>query len=383
MSSRWQRKRRKHHSHPRAITAGATFIPAALPGMYVPQHVTVIGYGREGFDEATFTDVSDIAAFAERWPVVWVDVDGLGNNALSQSLAQTFGLDRLVLEDIYDTRHFPKIEEYEKYLFMILKNGLCNGSFETEQISLVLMDKFVITFQERRGDSFEQVRKRIRDGAGRIRQFGSDYLAYAVIDAVVESYYPILELMKQRLDGIEDTFIETTGVDVIRQIHDIKNDLLFLHSAIWPIHDITLMLAHDDTPIVTKATAHYLRDCQDQAKRVTDLSEFYRLIASDLMNTYLAFNDNKANEIMKVLTMVATIFIPLGFIAGLYGMNFDRSASPYNMPELGMRYGYPCVLLVMLTVACSLLVMFWRRGWFEDNRIFRRRPEKSPPRGQD
>jgi magnesium transporter len=385
MSYRRHRKRHYHMALPPTVP-GADAADIPLYAVHSPSKVIVLGYGPSGFEETVFTCAGDITAFAAKWPVVWVDIDGLGNKELNTSLAEAFGLDRLAMEDILDTRHFPKIEIYENYILMILKNGLSGEVFETEQISMILMQKIIITFQERPGDSFNKIRERIRAGSGKIRQFGSDYLAYALTDAIVEGYYPILEAMKQRLDAIEDTFIEATGMDVIRQIHDVKNDLLFLHSAIWPIYAITLAMSHDDTPIVTVATAHYLRDCQDQAKRVTDLSEFYRLIASDLMNVYLAFNDNKANDIMKVLTMVATIFIPLSFIASLYGMNFDRTG-PYSMPELGMRYGYPAVLLVMLLIATGLLLMFWRRGWFGHARRFptasngdgRQKPLPCPP----
>lgn len=324
-----------------------------------------MGYGPNGSDQVALNDISEIAAFSQKWPVVWIDIDGLGNVELAQSLATLYGLDRLVLEDIFDTGHLPKLEEYDNYLFMILKNGLFDEVFQTEQISMILMEKVVITFQERPGDSFNQVRKRIRSATGRICKFGSDYLAYAIIDAVIESYYPIMEIIKKRLDALEDNFLTSSGSEVIGQIHAIKNDLLFLHSAIWPVHNITIALAHDDLPVITTATSHFLRDCQDQAKRVTELSEFYRMIAGDLIATYLAYSDSNANQVMKLLTMVTTIFIPLSFIVGLYGMNFDRSASPYNMPELGWRYGYPIVLLSMLAIACAIMYMFKRKGWFK------------------
>ena len=321
-----------------------------------------MGYGPEGYEELRCNHISELAEFMAKWPVVWIDVDGLGNSELILSLGKELKLPILLLEDVFNASHLPKIESYDNFVFMILKNGLYGEVFETEQISMVLMDKLVITIQEKPGDSFLQVRNRIRDGAGKIRQFGSDYLAYALVDAVIEGYYPILDAIKKKLDVIEDIFIGDNDADVIHRIHDIKNDLLFLHSAAWPMMDITLALAHEDVPVVTQATKHNLRDCQDQAKQVTNLTEFYRLVASDLMTTYLAFGDHKANEVMKVLTMVATIFIPLNFIAALYGMNFDRS-SPYNMPELSYRYGYPMVITIMLTVVILILLMFRRRGW--------------------
>lgn len=366
-----RRHRRKHRRSIIATTVsqpGARHALATPDALYSPESISVIGYGPAGYEEHVFTKVEDIATFSSKWPVLWIDIDGLGNSPLILALGKYFCLPTLVLEDVFDVSRLPKIEEYEKFLFIIMKNGICTEMFETEQISLIVMDNIVISIQEKPGDSYTQVRSRIRDGAGKIRQFGSDYLAYALMDATLEGYFPILEVMKRRLDAIEDTFIDASGHNVIRQIHDIKNDLLFMHSAVWPVRDIMLTLSHDDIPVIKPATAPYIRDCQDQAKQVTELTEFYRLIASDLMNTYLAFSDNKANEIMKVLTMVATIFIPLSFITSLYGMNFDRSASPYNMPELGMRYGYLSLLAFMATIATFILGMFWRFGWIGSRR---------------
>lgn len=355
----------QHHLAPQPITPGALAPLAAVSPQHAPKNVTVVGYGPQGYEERAEATLSDIVELRAKWPVVWADVDGLGNAELVTSIGELLGLDRLVLEDIFDTHQPAKAEQYDRYLFAILKSGLFIDQkyFQSEQIALVMSDGLVMTFQECPGDSFEQLRKRIRGPIGRVRQFGADYLVYAVIDAVIESYYPILEKIKGRLDAVEEMFIDAHGADVIHYIHELKTTLLVLHSAIWPIHDVLLALNHEDVSCFTPATSHFLRDCQDQAKRVTELSEFYRLLASDLMNTYLAFSDNRANQIMKVLTMVATIFIPLSFVAGVYGMNFDPAASPYNMPELRSRYGYPIAMTLMLSIASGLLVAFWRAGW--------------------
>lgn len=354
---------RRHPILPK-ITPGALAPLAATAPHHAPKGVNVLGYGPTGYEERADAELSVIAELRAKWPVVWVDVDGLGNTQLITQIGEMLGLDRLAMEDIFDTHQVPKAEEFEHYLLAIIKNGLFTDQqhFQSEQIALVLTDGLVVTFQECPGDSFEQLRKRIRGSVGRVRQFGADYLLYAVIDAVIESYYPILENIKCQLDSVEDLFIRADA-NVIRRIHELKYTLLLLHSSVWPVHDVLSALNHDDVACITPATAHFLRDCQDQAKRVTDLSEFYRLIASDLMNTYLAFSDNKANQIMKVLTMVSTIFIPLSFIAGVYGMNFDTTVSRYNMPELKSRFGYPVVLSIMFVIAMISLIAFWRAGW--------------------
>lgn len=360
-----------HHMHILPQNAPGELVPlGAQNAHHSPKSVTVLGYGPTGYEERTDAGIEVITELRAKWPVVWVDVDGLGNTQLITSIGDLLGLDRLVLEDIFDTHQIPKSEEYDQYLLTVIKNGLfIDGRFQSEQIAMILTKGLLVTFQECPGDSFEQLRKRIRGAIGRVRQFGADYLLYAVVDAVIESYYPILENIKCQLDSVEELFIKADGGHVIRRIHELKYTLLLLHSAVWPVHDVLLALNHEDVACITPATTHFLRDCQDQAKRVTDLSEFYRLLASDLMNTYLAFSDNKANQIMKVLTMVSTIFIPLSFIASVYGMNFDTSVSRYNMPELKSRFGYPTVLSVMFAIACVLLVAFWRAGWLGRKRV--------------
>ena len=354
---------------PRSRYRRKDFKPGGLPMMTAtnplcsPDAIRIMGYDSSCCEEATLTNVNDINKWQAKWPKLWIDVDGLGNSDLLLKLGNFFSIHALTMEDIFDARHQPKIEEYENYIFLLIKHGSCEQSLDLEQISILLFKHVVITIRERPGESFKAVHERIRQGQGKIREYGSDFLACALIDATVEGYYPILSTLRHWLDDIEDSFIEKSGPDMIRRIHDVKRDLLLLHSAVWPVQELMYNLTKHTGTLIQKETYHYIRDCLDQAKQVKELAEFYRLLASDLMNTTLAFSDNKANEVMKVLTMVTAVFIPLSFIASLYGMNFD-TASPYNMPELKSRYGYPIVLAVMGGVAVVILWLFKRKGWF-------------------
>ena len=372
--------RHKHHKQRRLHGGRPQAKPGSLPvlspvdPLFTPTQIRVIGYNENGAEEKFCSGIDDIQNFAKQWRVTWVNIDGLGNTDLILELGNKTGLDRLVLEDIFDVSHLPKIEEFNDYIFMILKEGSYDKCFESEHICLVLMDNIVISFQEKPGDNFDQIRKRILTGSGKIRKFGPSFLAYALIDAIIEGYYPILNTLKTKLEHVEDYFIQNEakgdGEFLIREVHAVKSDLLFLHSSVWPIYDIVINLAQNDTNFVEPELEHYLRDCQDQAKQVKDLSEFYRMIAGDLMNTYLAFNDFKANEVMKVLTMVTTIFIPLSFIVGVYGMNFD------NMPELHSRYGYPLVWAVMIGIVMFILLMFRKMGWIGQRRRHKKMREE-------
>jgi magnesium transporter len=227
----------------------------------------------------------------------------------------------------------------------------------------VLGENFVLTFQEGGGDCFDPVRKRLRRKRGRIRDVGADYLAYALLDAVIDGFYPVLEDCGERLGVLEDEIIGAPSGAAVTDVHDLKHDLLTLRRAIWPQREMINTLLRDESELVSAATRIYLRDCYDHAVQLMDIVETYREIASALVDVYLSSVSARLNEIMKVLTIIATIFIPLSFIASVYGMNFDRNASPLNMPELGWRYGYVFSLALMLAIALGLLYYFRRRGW--------------------
>ncbi len=324
--------------------------------------VRVLAYGPEGLEEKAVTSPAELQAFRDGWPIVWVNVDGLGSEAAIRELGEAFGLHKLVLEDIVHTGQRAKVEAYEDYLYVVLHQPVAD-TLETEQVSLVLTRNAVLTFQERPGDAFEPVRERLRQGKGMIRQRGADYLAYALVDAVIDSFFPVLERVGDQLELLEEEVLERPDKDTVTKIHDARRDLLGLRKAAWPHRDMANALVRDAGAFVTPETAIYLRDVYDHAIRILDLVEAFREVSSDLMNTYLSAVSNRMNEIMKVLTIIATIFIPLSFISGVYGMNFDTTASRWNMPELGWPFGYPLALGLMAGIAVAFLLYFRRKGW--------------------
>lgn len=349
-------------------------VPGAAPGELMvnplshPTQLLVMGYGIDGYSEKECKSIEEIQAFTSAWPVVLLNVIGFGNLEIIEKIGTLFALERLSLEDVLDTGHSPKVEYYEHYIFSIIKGGYLGDQLDTEQFSLFLKKNIVIVFEEKPNSrSFINVRERIRRGIGRIRSCGTDYLYYALLDEVIDRYFPILDGMNHQLTKIENDIMssehDSKANDIISQIHHTKSDLLLLHRTIWPVSDLISMLMREETPLITKATRIFLRDCHDHSKQANELTQFYRDTASGLLNTFLAYEGHKTNEIFKVLTMVSSVFIPLNFIAGVYGMNFSTATSPFNMPELGWYYGYPFALSLMLATALFMLLYFKRRGW--------------------
>lgn len=343
--------------------------PGSAPGMLTasplshPTQVLVTAYGPEGYVEHVCENVDEINRFLGVWPVVWVNVIGLANLQIIEQVGNLFTLDRLLLEDVLDTTHRPKVEYYEHYVFTIMKGGIPGEPFESEQISLFLKKNVVVVFEEKPGSSFNLVRERIRRGTGKIRHSGTDYLYYALLDEVIDKYFPILDKLNHQLAQIEDEIVTsaqgTRDKDTIQKIHHAKSDLLLLHRTVWPISDIISMIMREETPLITKTTRNFLRDCYDHSIQANELTQFYRDTASGLLNTFLAYEGHKTNEIVKLLTMVSAVFIPLNYVASIYGMNF------HNMPELDWKLGYPLALGLMLLIALAMLNFFNRRGWLE------------------
>ncbi len=348
--------------------------PGASPGILVPNpmsHPTqllVMAYGADKYIEKECKAVEELYELVGLWPVVLVNVVGLGNIEIIERIGNAFALDKLSLEDVLDTGHSPKVEYHEHYIFSIIKGGYIGDQLDTEQFSLFLKKNVVIVFEEKpNSSSFVNVRERIRRGVGKIRSLGTDYLYYALLDEVIDRYFPVLNSMNYQLNKLENEIMmsghnSATG-DIISQIHHVKSDLLLLHRTIWPVSDLIGMLIREETALITKATRIFLRDCHDHSKQANELTQFYRDTASGLLNTFLAYEGHKTNEIFKVLTMISAVFIPLNFIAGVYGMNFSHSESPFNMPELGWYYGYPFALCLMMLIALFMLFYFKKRGW--------------------
>jgi len=326
--------------------------------------VTVLAYSPQDFVEQSVSDPQQIRDFVGKWPVAWVNVEGVGDAGTVTKLGDFFGLHRLALEDVLHTHQRPKVEQYGDHLFIVTRMVWSDEQLETEQLSLFLGKNFILTFQEGvPGDCLGLVRERIRKKGGRIHEAGPDYLAYALLDAVVDAYFPILEQYGERLEDLEDEIVRKPLPDTIARIHAIKRDLLTLRRAVWPQRETLGTLLREETPRISSETRIYLRDCYDHVTQIIDLVETYRELGADLTDIYLSSVSNRTNEIMRVLTVIATIFIPLTFIAGIYGMNFNTEISPWNMPELNWSWGYPLSLLLMLSVAVGQLLFFYRRGW--------------------
>ena len=328
-----------------------------------PQPVLrVMAYGPDGFvDEAV--DVEQIPEYLGAWPVVWVNVDGLGDAEVLKRLGEIFSLHRLALEDVVNLGQRAKVEAYDEDLFIVARSP-STKSRGGEQLTLVLGREFVLSFQEVAGDSFDGVRERIRHGKGKIRKSGPDYLAYALLDAVVDSYFPLLEEISETLESLEQEVLASPDQGTVARIYEVKRRLLVLRRTIWPQREALSTLMRDSGDFIADETALYIRDTYDHAIRIAEMVESQRDLCSDLMATYLSVISNRMNEVMKVLSIIGTVFIPLGFIAGLYGMNFDPEASPFNMPELGWYLGYPFALMLMGSVALGLVIYFWKKGWF-------------------
>ena len=322
-----------------------------------------MGYGPDDLEERQISKTEELKPLIGKWPVTWINVDGLADLALIRHLGEMFDLHGLALEDVVNVHQRPKVEEYGDHTFIVTKMIHGDRSPMTEQVSMFLGERFLLTFQERSGDCFEPVRQRIRRHRGLIRDRKADYLAYALLDVVIDGYFPVLEEYGERLEVLEDAVMGRHSSDHVAEIHDMKRDLLALRRAIWPQREMISALTRDTSPQIVEQTRIYLQDCYDHTIQLMDVVETYREIASGLVDVYLSSTSARMNEIMKVLTVIATIFMPLGFIAGLYGMNFDRGVSPWNMPELGWYLGYPLALLLMAAVAVGLLLYFWRRRW--------------------
>jgi magnesium transporter len=320
----------------------------------------VIAYGGDAVEELEGADFDRIKALRSVKPVLWVDVTGLADIDLILKLGETFGLSPLALEDVVNVHQRPKAEEFPDHIFAVVRMVRPGIGADTEQLSLFFGADFVLSFQERPGDCFDPVRERLRRDRGRLRQQGPDYLAYSLIDAVIDGYFPVLEHYGEEIDGLEDAVIATPDRRQVQRLHLIKRDMLLLRRSVWPMREMINMLIRDESPFISSQTRLYLRDAYDHTIQLMDIVETYREISTGLTDVYLSSMSAKLNEVMKLLTVIATIFIPLTFLAGVWGMNFAF------MPELGWRYGYPAALLLMLAVAAALVWYFWRKGWLTD-----------------
>jgi magnesium transporter len=294
----------------------------------------------------------------EQGGIVWLSVAGLGDVDLLRRIGEAFSLHRLALEDVVHTHQRPKLEDFPEHQFVVLRMLDTTHPGETEQMCLFLGDDFVLTFEEHAGDCFDPVRARLRDPMSRLRKNGPDYLAYALVDAIVDAYFPAMESLGDRLESVEEAVVAGGApAAVVRELHQARRELLVARRALWPLRDVMGLLMRGDSTRISAETRVYLRDVHDHVVQLLDLLENYRELGASLTELHLASASIRLNEVMKVLTLIATIFIPLTFVVGVYGMNFD------HMPELHWRYGYPAVLVGMSVIVVGMLAYFRRRGW--------------------
>lgn len=327
--------------------------------------INVTEYDRDNFSEKIAGSPEEIKL--EEGKNFWINVDGIHVPETIGQIGEKFGIHPLTMEDILNTSHRPKAEDNASYLFVVMKLLSFEGEpglLKSEQVSLIIGKNYVISFQEDQSDEFETVRDNLRQNKGKLRELGPDYLAYRILDVVLDNYFSVLEKVGDNLESIEDELVEKPTKQTLEKIYKLKGDMIQIRRAVWPLREVISSLDKAETDLIAKTTRPYLRDLYDHIVQLIDTNENYREMTSGLMDIYLSSVSNKLNEIMKVLTIISTFFIPLNFIAGLYGMNFNTEVSKFNMPELNFYLGYPMVLSLMLLIALGLFAYFKRKKWF-------------------
>jgi magnesium transporter len=322
--------------------------------------IEIISYSPDRVEENRDASPADCLLPREAGVVIWINIYGIHDVELIKSLADNFRLHPLTTEDIVNTNQRPKAEDYEGYIFFALRMltyDAGRNAIESESVSLVLGDGYLISFQEREGDVLDPLRERIRAGKGRVRSAGSDYLAYRIMDAVVDEYFVAVEKLGDHIERLDELILAAPDSDHMRELHRLKREILSLRKAVWPLREEVAAIEKSDSALIGGSTRIYLRDLYDHTIQIIDMIETYRDIIGGMHDTFLSSLSNRMNEVMKVLTIIATIFIPLTFIAGVYGMNF------VHMPELAWPAGYFLVLGLMAVIAGSMLVFFRKRGW--------------------
>ena len=340
--------------------------PGSRPGYIAPREQTVesrlavLHYDRDSATDLGSLPPDEIEALLGKPGVTWIDVQGFGSGKLIEQLAAIFQLHPLAVADVFHVPQRPKTEPYDSsFLFLVTRMPACeaNGELSLEQLSIFVGKNWVLTIQERYGDTLDPVRKQIRADLGPIRDQGGDYLAYAILDAAIDGYFPVLDVISDRLADLEEAALEHPTKETLRRTHEMRSTLLGLHRALWPQRESLYTLVRLDNPLLTDTVRLYLRDTQDHCSQIAEVVESYREIVAGIAAAWVSAVGNKTNEVMKVLTIMASIFIPLNFMAALYGMNFEY------MPELRYRPAYFIVLGCMAAVAITLVIFFYRRGW--------------------
>jgi magnesium transporter len=322
--------------------------------------ITIMDYDESSFQEKEIKTIEECLLFKDKPTVTWINVDGLHQVEILEKIGECYGFHPLVMEDILNTDQRPKMEDYGDYIYIVLKmldQGNKNNEIVTEQISFILGPNFVISFQEKEGDVFDPTRERIKNGKGRIRKMGADYLAYSLLDSIVDSYFIILEKLGEKIEFLEEKLITRPTPETLQTIHHLKREMIFLRKAVWPLREVISGLERNESSLIMEFTRIYLRDVYDHTIQTIDTIETFRDMVSGMLDIYLSSVSNRLNSVMKVLTIIATIFMPLTFLAGIYGMNFKY------MPELEWRWGYPVIWLIMIGIGVFMLAYFKKKNW--------------------
>ena len=325
-----------------------------------PVRISVMAYDEEACVERTAETADDCRAYRDTKATAWISVDGVHRVDAVARIGEHFGLHALVLEDVLNTNQRPKLDLMEGYMYVVCRMltwDEASGDIRSEQLSLILGPHYVLSFHERPGEVFDPLRDRIRRGVGRIRKSGSDYLAYALLDVVVDNYFVVLERLDDQIEDLETRLVASPTTAMLGQLNRLKRQALFLRKSVWPLREVIASLQRRDSPLIAESTALYLRDLYDHVIHVIDTIETLRDMLSGMLDVYLSGVSNRMNQVMKVLTVISTIFIPLTFLVGVYGMNFK------HMPELDFQYGYGVLWGVMLAVSVLLVAFFRRKQW--------------------
>lgn len=322
--------------------------------------IRVMDYGPDACAVRTTNDVEDTFRLRDSETVSWIDVEGLHDTELLNRFGTHFGLHPLVLEDILNTHQRPKIEEYDEYLYLVVRMlapGSNGGELHSEQVSVILAPRFVITFQEIPGDVFDPVRKRIDLGKGRVRRMGTDYLVYALIDSIVDNYFLVLEQVAERIEHVELSITAGPNPEDLAHVHQLRRELVYMRRNVWPLRDVVSALQRSETEMVSDDVRVYIRDLQDHVVQVVESMENFRDVLASMHDLYVSSISNRTNEVIRVLTVISTIFVPLTFLAGVYGMNFD------HLPELRWHWGYAGFWVASIIIAGGLITFLRSRRW--------------------
>ncbi|MFA5337585.1 MAG: magnesium/cobalt transporter CorA [Candidatus Omnitrophota bacterium] len=325
-----------------------------------PVKITVIDYNETDYQYKEVSSVDECQLFRDKPTVTWINVEGIQRPDILEKLANCFNLHPLILEDIGDIEQRPKMEDLENYIYVVLKMlsyNVENAEIEIEQISLVVGQNFVISFQETVGDVFDPIRDRIKNSRGRIRKMGADYLAYALVDAIVDHYFKILDEFGEKIEFLEEEIITRPDQLVLKEIYHLKREIIFLRKVIFPLKEMLRSLERSDSPLIKEPTRIYFRDIYDHVIQVADSMEMFREMLTGMVEAYLSSLSNKMNEVMKVLTVIATIFMPLTFVTGIFGMNFRY------IPGLERVWGFPIAIVLMLAIGIYMLRYFRKKTW--------------------